>query len=83
MYVYIYIYICVCVYVYVCIYMSCTPHYVRSQVGNVFIMQENIRSFGKFFDEFHSFASELNRAADVIVFSETLFSANICHGVQG
>ena len=38
--------------------------------------------FGKFFDEFHSFASVLNRAADVIVFSETWFSANTCHGVQ-
>ena len=40
---------------------------VRSQVGNFFIMHENIRSFGKIFDEFHSFASELNHAADVIV----------------
>ena len=46
-------------------------------------MNENIRSFGIFFDEFHSFASELNRAADVIVFSETWFSANTCHDVQG
>ena len=45
-------------------------------------MHEKIRSLGKFFDEFHSFASELNRAADVIVFSETWFSANKCHGVQ-
>ena len=40
-------------------------------------------SFGKIFDEFHSFASELNRAADVVVLSETLFSANTCHDVQG
>ena len=32
---------------------------------------ENIHSFGKIFDEFYSFASELNRAADVIVLSET------------
>ena len=46
-------------------------------------MHENVRSFGKFFDEFHSFASELNRAADVIVFSDTLFSANTCRDVQG
>ena len=46
-------------------------------------MHENIRSFRKFFEEFHSFASELNLAADVIVFSETWFSANTCHGVQG
>ena len=38
---------------------------VRSQVGNFFIMHENIRSFGFFFYEFHTFASELNRAADV------------------
>ena len=38
---------------------------------------------GFFFDEFHSFASELNRATDVIVFSETWFPANTCHGVQG
>ena len=44
---------------------------VRSQVGNFFIMHENICSFGNFFDEFHSFTSELNRAADVIMFSET------------
>ena len=36
-----------------------------------------------FFYEFHSFAYELNSAADVIVFSETWFSANTCHGVQG
>ena len=56
---------------------------VRSQVGKFFIMHENIRSFVKFFDEFHSFASELNRAADVIVLPETWFSANTCHGVQG
>ena len=56
---------------------------VRSQVGNFFILHENIRSFGKKCDEFHSFASELNRAADVIVFSETWFSANTCHGVHG
>ena len=56
---------------------------VRSQVGNFFIMHENILSFVKIFDEFYSFASELNRAADVIVFSETWFSANTCHGVQG
>ena len=44
---------------------------VRSQVGNFFILHENIRSFGRIFDEFHSFASELSRAADVIVLSET------------
>ena len=56
---------------------------VRSPVGNFFIMHENIGSFGKIFDEFHSFASELNRAADVIVFLETWFSANTCYGVQG
>ena len=56
---------------------------VRSQVGNFFIMHENIRSFVKNFDEFYSFASELNRAADVIVLSETWFSVNTCHGVQG
>ena len=47
-------------------------------------MHENmIISFGNFFDKFHSFASELNRAADVIVLSETWFSSNTCHGVQG
>ena len=40
-------------------------------------------SFGIFFDEFHSFASELNRAAYVIMLSETWFSANTCHDVQG
>ena len=56
---------------------------VRSQVGNFFILHENLCSFGKFFDEFHSFASELNRAADIVVFSEIWFSANACHGVQG
>ena len=38
---------------------------------------------GKKIDEFHSFASELNHAADVIVLSETWFSANTCHDVQG
>ena len=46
-------------------------------------MHENIRYLGKFFDEFYSFASELSRAADVIVLSETWFSANTCHDVQG
>ena len=56
---------------------------VRSQVGNFFIMHENIRSFGINVDEFNSFESEINRGADVIVFSETWFSANTCHGVQG
>ena len=55
---------------------------VRSKVGNFFIMLENVRSWGKFFDELHSFASELNRAADVIVLSETWFSANTCRDVQ-
>ena len=50
---------------------------------NFFIMHENIHSFGNFFDEFHSFASELNRTADVIVLSETWFSANTCHDIQG
>ena len=43
---------------------------VRSQVGNFFIMHENICSFEEMFDEFHSFASELNRAAEAIVFSD-------------
>ena len=46
-------------------------------------MHENIRSFGRNFDEFHSFASELSRAADAIVLSETWFSANTCRDVQG
>ena len=46
-------------------------------------MHENIRSFGKIFDEFHSFASELNLAADIIVLSETWFSVNTCHDIQG
>ena len=41
------------------------------------------RSFVKIVDEFHSFASELNRTADVIVLSETWFSANTCHDIQG
>ena len=44
---------------------------VRSQVGFFFILHENIRSVGRNFDEFHSFASELSRAADVIVLSKT------------
>ena len=48
-----------------------------------FIFHENIRSFGRNFGEFHSFASELSRAADVIVLSETWFSANTCRDVQG
>ena len=55
---------------------------VRSQVGNFFILHENIRSFGRNFDEFHSFASELSRAADVVL-SETWFSAKTCHDVRG
>ena len=56
---------------------------VRSQVGIFFILHENIRSFGRNVDEFHSFASELSRAADVIVLSKTWFSANTCRDVQG
>ena len=55
---------------------------VRSQVGIFFIMHENIPSFGKLFDEFRSFASELNRAADVIVLSETSFYVNTCYDIQ-
>ena len=51
---------------------------VRSQGGIFFIMHENIRSFGNILNEFHSFATELNRVADVIVLSETWFSANTC-----
>ena len=39
--------------------------------------------FGIFFDEFHSFASELRHAADIIVLSETWFSANSCCDVRG
>ena len=58
---------------------STVNNVVRSRVENFFIMHEIIRSFGKF----HSFASELNRAADVIVLSETWFSANTCQEVQG
>ena len=46
-------------------------------------MHENIRSFGNFFDESHSFASELNLADDIIVLSETWFSANTRHDIQG
>ena len=46
-------------------------------------MHENIHSFCKFFEEFHSFGSELCRAADVIVLSETWFSAKTCHDVRG
>ena len=46
-------------------------------------MHESICSMGNFLDEFQSFAPELNHAADVIVFSETWFSANTCHDVQG
>ena len=49
-------------------FLYCTKTYVR---------------FGRNFDEYHSFASELSRAADVIVFSETWFSANTCRDVQG
>ena len=56
---------------------------VRSQVGIYFILHENIRSFGRNFDEFHSFASELSCAADVIVLSEMWFSANTCRDVRG
>ena len=56
---------------------------MRSQVGIFFTMHETIRSFGEFFVEFHSFASELNRVTDVIVLSETWFSANTCHDAQG
>ena len=46
-------------------------------------MHENIRCFGKMFDDFHAFAAELSRAADDIVLSETWFSANTCHDAQG
>ena len=46
-------------------------------------MHENIHYLGNFFDEFHSFASELSRAPDVMVLSETWSSANTCHDVEG
>ena len=54
---------------------------VRSQV-KYFILNKNTRSFGRNFDEFHSFASELSRAADVIGLSEMWFSANTFRDVQ-
>ena len=56
---------------------------VRYQVGNFFILHKKIRSFGRNFDEFQSFASELRRSAGVIVSSETWFSANTCRDVRG
>ena len=46
-------------------------------------MNENIHSFGKMFDKFHSFASELSHAADIIVLLETWQTANTCNDVQG
>ena len=46
-------------------------------------MHENMHAFGKKINEFHSFASELNLAADVIVLSGTWFSANTCLDVLG
>ena len=55
---------------------------VRSQVDFFLILHENIRSFGRNFDEFYSLASGLSSAADVIVLSETWFSANTCRAVQ-
>ena len=66
-----------------CFTTSTLNNVVRSEVEFFFIIHENIRSFGNIFDEFHSFASELNPVADVIVLSETWFSANTCHDVQG
>ena len=38
-----------------------------NKIGFFFILHENIGSFGRNFNEFHSFASELIRAVDVIV----------------
>ena len=46
-------------------------------------MHENMCCFGKKDDEFHTFASELSGVADIIVLSETWFSSNTCHDVQG
>ena len=34
------------------------------------------------FDEFHSFASELSRSADVILLSDTWFAASTCSGIR-
>ena len=62
---------------------STSNNIVRSQVGIFFILHENIRSFKRNFDEFHSFTSELSRAAVIIVLSETWFSANTCRDVRG
>ena len=56
---------------------------VRSQVGIFFILHKNIHSLERNFDEFNSFASELSHAPDIIVLSETWFSANTCRDVQG
>ena len=55
---------------------------VRSQVDFFYLARKHT-SFGRNFYEFHSFASELSRSADVIVLSETWFSANTCRDVQG
>ena len=46
-----------------------------------FILHQNIRLFGRNFDKFHSFTSELSLVADVIVLSETWFSVNTCRDV--
>ena len=62
---------------------STITNVVRSQVGIFFILHENISLFGRNFDEYHSFASELGHAAEVIVLSEMWFSANTCCDVQG
>ena len=62
---------------------STINNFRRSQIGFFFILHENIRSFGRNFDEFHSSVSELGRADDVIVLSETWFSANTCRDVLG
>ena len=56
---------------------------VKYQVGTIFIMHDKMRSFGKYYNVFHSFASELSSAADVIVLSETWLSVNTCHDVKG
>ena len=54
----------------------------RISTGRLLVIEDftkkNLTSFEKNYDEFHSFAFELTRAADVIVLSETWFSANTC-----
>lgn len=52
-------------------------------IDDLVILHQNIRSFSKNYDEFSVFISNLNSSVDVLIFTETWFSNDITHDIDG